>query len=59
MREELKAAQSRGASMLCSYARLTLQAIKLQDCFTQQERELLQELLGAISQLNQVSTNED
>lgn len=51
LREELKQAQQRGVSMVSMYARLTLNAIKAQDEFTEQERELLTELAGAIQQL--------
>lgn len=51
IREELKAANERGVSMLCSYARLLLGAIRAADGFTEEERELLAELEGAISKL--------
>lgn len=52
MRAELKEAQQRGVSMLCTYARLTLSAVKAQEQFSQEERELLVELAGVISQTN-------
>lgn len=48
IREELKAAKERGVSMLCSYARLLLGAIRAAESFTEEERELLEELEGAI-----------
>jgi ADP-dependent phosphofructokinase/glucokinase len=46
--QDLKAAKDRGTSMLSTYARLLLQALRAQSEFTQQERELLAELAGAI-----------
>lgn len=49
MREELKAAKERGVSMLETYARLTLTAVRSQDSFTDQERSLLDELSEAIA----------
>jgi hypothetical protein len=45
---DLEAAQARGASMLSTYARLLLQALQAQSEFTQQERELLAEVAGAM-----------
>lgn len=49
IREELKAAQERGVSMLCTYARLLLSAIRASESFTEEERELLDEIEGAIN----------
>jgi hypothetical protein len=49
IREELKAAKERGVSLLETYARLTLQAVRSQDSFTEQERLLLAELLDVIA----------
>lgn len=49
IREELKAAKERGVSMLETYARLTLAAVRAQDSFTEQERSLLAELTEAIA----------
>jgi conjugal transfer/entry exclusion protein len=49
IREELKAAKERGVSMLETYARLTLTAVRAQDSFTEQERSLLAELMDAIA----------
>ena len=49
MRDELKAAQERGVSMLETYARLTMSAVRSQDSFTDQERSLLDELMEAIA----------
>lgn len=51
MRKELQEAKEKGVSMLCTYARLTLSAITTQEEFTEEERELLDKLLGAIHQL--------
>lgn len=48
IREELKAAKARGVSMLETYARLTLTALRSQDSFTEQEHSLLAELMEAI-----------
>lgn len=48
IREELKAAQERGVSMLCTYARLLLSAINTAESFSEEERELLAEVEGAI-----------
>ena len=48
-RDELKAAKERGVSMLETYARLTLSAVRNQDSFTEQERSLLAELMDAIA----------
>lgn len=49
IREQLKAAKERGVSMLETYARLTLTAVRSQDSFTEQERRLLAELTEAIA----------
>lgn len=49
MREGLRAAKERGVSMLETYARLTLTAVRSQDSFTEQERSLLAELSEAIA----------
>lgn len=49
IREELNAAKQRGVSMLETYARLTLRAVRSQDSFTEQERALLAELSEAIA----------
>lgn len=51
IRRELKDASERGVSMLSTYARLTLTAIRSQEEFTKEERELLAELEGAIESL--------
>lgn len=45
---DLEAAQARGTSMLSTYARLLLQALRAQPKFNQQERELLAEVAGAM-----------
>lgn len=52
MREEIKAAKERGASMLCSYARLLIGAIQASEGLTEEERDLLNEVTSAISKLN-------
>lgn len=49
LREELKAAKERGVSMLETYARLTLSAVRAQDSFTEQEHSLLAELMDVIA----------
>jgi hypothetical protein len=49
MRQELSAAKERGVSMLETYARLTLTAVRAQDSFTEQEQSLLAELMDAIA----------
>jgi hypothetical protein len=49
MREELRAAKERGVSMLETYARLTLTAVRSQDSFTEQQQSLLAELMDAIA----------
>lgn len=49
IREELRAAKERGVSMLETYARLTLTAVRAQDSFTEQEQSLLAELMDAIA----------
>lgn len=49
MREELKAAQVRGVSMLETYLRLTIKAVREQDSFTDQERALIGELMDAMT----------
>lgn len=46
--DQVREAQARGVSMLSTYIRLTLTAIKAQADFSEQERELLVELEGAI-----------
>lgn len=50
MREELKAASDRGVSMLITYARLTLNALRAQDSVTDEEGSLLRELADVIAQ---------
>lgn len=48
-RQELKEAQERGVSMLLSHGRLFLRTFQMQESFSQQERELIQEISRAIS----------
>lgn len=54
IREELKAAQERGASMLSTYGRLLLGAIRASESFTEEERELLTQIEAAISSTRSV-----
>jgi uncharacterized protein YjiS (DUF1127 family) len=54
MREELKAASERGVSMLCTYARLLLGAIGASESFTEEEREHLEKVESAISNIRSV-----
>lgn len=49
MREELRSANQRGVSMLCSYGRLFMQALRDAETLTKEERELLVEIAGAIN----------
>ena len=49
IKEELRAAKERGVSLLETYARLALTAVRSQDSFTEQERSLLAELMDAIA----------
>lgn len=51
IRQELKAASERGTSMLCSYARLLLDAIRASESLTGEERELLEQIQQATNQL--------
>lgn len=50
-REELRQAKERGVSMLCTYARLLMTAIQNQEEFSPEERDLLEKVESAISQL--------
>lgn len=50
IRKELKAADERGASMLCSYARLLLNAILAAEGLTEGERELLEQIQKATAE---------
>lgn len=54
IREELKAATARGSSMLCTYARLLLDAIPATESFTDEERDLLDRVANAISKTRSV-----
>lgn len=51
IRQELKAASERGTSMLCSYARLLLDAIRASEGLTKEERELLEQIQKATNEL--------
>lgn len=48
IREELKAASERGVSMLSTYGRLLLGAIRASESFTEEESDLLAEIASAI-----------
>ena len=50
IRQELKAADERGSSMLCSYARLLLNAILVAEGLTEGERELLEQIQKATAE---------
>ena len=50
MLQELEEARARGVSMLSTYARLTITAIRAQKGFTEEERSLLRELRAALSE---------
>lgn len=49
MRDELKAAAERDVSLLMTYARLTIKALRAMDSVTDQERVVLDELAEAIA----------
>jgi hypothetical protein len=49
--EELRQAKERGVSLLCTYARLTLTALRSLDSFTNEEKAVIQELAEAINQV--------
>lgn len=49
MRQELKAASERGASVICTSGRLLLSAIQESEGFSQEERDLLSQIAAAIS----------
>jgi hypothetical protein len=52
--EELKAARERGVSMLTTYARLTLTALRAQESFTTEEIEVLGALFDALQQVSEL-----
>ena len=47
-RQELREAQERGVSLLCTYARLAISAIEAIDEFSEEERQVLEDLRTAI-----------
>lgn len=49
--QELSEAKARGVSHLCTYARLTLTALRSQDSFTDEEKQVIQELAHAIEEV--------
>lgn len=51
--EEIDAAKARGISMLCTYARLTLTALRSQSTFTDEEQLVIQELAEAVQQVGE------
>ncbi len=52
MRQELKEASERGASVICTSGRLLLAAIEETESLTQEERDLLSQIAAAISNHN-------
>lgn len=48
---ELQESQDRGVSQLCVYARLTIQAIKTLDHFTEEEQQVLDDLRTALDRI--------
>ena len=52
--EELKAAKARGVSMLTTYARLTLTALRSQSEFTEDECQVLSELAEALQEVSEL-----
>lgn len=55
---ELNAAKARGVSMLTTYARLTLTALRAQSSFTDDERMILSELSAALQQVSELCKGE-
>ena len=51
LREEIKAAQAKGYSMLASHCRLLLSTLAEQSDFSQEERDLLDQVVSAINKL--------
>lgn len=51
--DELAAAQARGVSMLSTYARLTLTALRSQTEFSEEERQLLDELSAVLQKVSE------
>lgn len=47
-RQELREAQQRGVSMLCTYARLTITALDSLEHFSDEERQVIEDLRTAI-----------
>lgn len=58
-RQELKAATERGASTLCTYARLLLAAVLASESLTGEERDLLSQITSATSQISESVSHED
>ena len=52
--EDLRAAKARGVSMLTTYARLTLTALRSQSEFTEEERQVLSELAEALQEVSEL-----
>lgn len=52
IRQELQQAKQRGVSMICSYGRLTIKAIEAQDSFSEEERQVIEDLRTAIDRLS-------
>lgn len=58
-RHELKAATERGASTLCTYARLLLAVVLASESLTGEERDLLLQITSAISQISESVSHEN
>jgi hypothetical protein len=51
--QEMREAKARGVSMLCTYARLTLTALRSQDSFTPDEKQVIEELAAEIQKVSE------
>jgi hypothetical protein len=51
LRAELKAATARGTSILCTYARLTVEALNATESLTEEERQVVNDLRTAVARL--------
>lgn len=56
--EQIDEARARGVSMLTTYARLTLTALRAQNSFTEAEREVLGELFDALQQVSEKANHD-
>lgn len=53
--QQLEDAKARGVSMLATYARLTLTALRAQTEFTEEEQSVLDELASALQQVSEIN----